>query len=131
MVSFFPIAHLLNRMYWKSRRGQFLFLSGATCLSIFMLPKQSAAQQKQMEGKYQKRWDFKTTNLLGSSLVSSFPWKQEFVGICRQRQKSMTPLLLLPSVCVQRSGFQILLPFDKGDIPGHFFSMPFCLPFLY
>lgn len=120
-----PFSHLLNRTYWQNRRGQFLFLSAATCLSIFMLPKQTLTQLKQMEGDFQKRWDFKTINLLGSRLVPSFPWKQEFVGICRCGGKPETPLLLLPSVCIQ--GCQVLLAFDDGSILP-FLSQAFIAP---
>ena len=111
LVSSFPIAHLLNRMYQKSRRGHFLFLSGATFLSIFMLPKQGSVQQKQ---KVSEETSYQYTRKQPFSLISMR------TRICRDLQtpqKSMT-LLLPPSVCVQGNGFQILLPFDKGNIPA-------------
>lgn len=127
---YFPRCHVLDRMFWQDRKGQYLFLSAAGCLSIFMLPKQSSAQQKQMEGKFWERWDFKTPICYQAALFPHSHGNKNLLGICRQ-QKSMAPLLLGLPVSVWENGFRILLPFDKGDKPSYFFSMPFCPPFLY
>lgn len=123
-------AHLLNRMYLQHRREQFLFLSAVPCVSIFMLPKQSLAQQKQMEGNFRKRWDFKTINLLESSLVFSFPWKQEFVGICRHDRNLQLLCYCCPLSVSKEMDFRSCFHLIKGT-HWRFFSMPFCPPFIF
>lgn len=90
-------------------------------------PKQSSAQQKQMDEKFQKRWDFKTTNLFGSSLAFSFPWKQEFAGIYRHDRNPPLLCYCCPLSVSKEMDFRTCLHLIKE--PSHlFFSYAFLFP---
>lgn len=110
---------------WTSRIGGDISFSFSCYLPFhLMLLKWSSALQKQMEGKFQKKWDLKTMNLLGSSLVSSFPWKQKFVGKCRHDRNPWLFCFCCPLSVSKEMDFRSCFHAMKGTHPTTSFWWP-------
>lgn len=123
LFSFSPLLAFLNKMDWQNRRRHFFFFQLLLAFPSYVTKVEFSTTEANGR-KVSKKWDLKTTNLLGSSLVSSFPWKQKFVGKCRLDRNPWLFCFCCPLSVSKEMDFRSCFHMRKGTHPTTFFWWP-------